>query len=155
MSKSTCQDTVQDIDFLPFFLSFFQFSSPSEHLLRRISRRGCRETARTLTPLLATQVARVWFPVPARPTFSVEKVALFCNPASGATFSSTANDIIKWIKKKCSSASKGVPHLEVWVRLGRGIPHVKGHNSVLQLSYSKKLMRYIKKKQKVWFGIGF
>jgi hypothetical protein len=36
-----------------------------------------------LTTLLATQVARVQFPVPARPTFRVEKMALFCNPASG------------------------------------------------------------------------
>jgi hypothetical protein len=32
----------------------------------------------------AMQVARVQFPVPARPMFSVEKVALFCNPPSGA-----------------------------------------------------------------------
>jgi hypothetical protein len=27
------------------------------------------------------------------------KVALFCNPASGGTFSSTAIEIIKWVKK--------------------------------------------------------
>jgi hypothetical protein len=33
--------------------------------------------AERLATLLATQVARVRFPVPARPTFSVEKVALF------------------------------------------------------------------------------
>jgi hypothetical protein len=51
-----------------------------------------------LVPLLATQVAWVWFPVPARPTFRVEKVSLFCNPASGGTFSSTAIEIIKWGK---------------------------------------------------------
>jgi hypothetical protein len=37
--------------------------------------------AERLVPLLATQVAWVRFPVPARPTFSVEKVSLFCNPA--------------------------------------------------------------------------
>jgi hypothetical protein len=43
---------------------------------------------------LATQVARVQFPVPARPTISVEKVALFCNPVSEGTFSSTAIEII-------------------------------------------------------------
>jgi hypothetical protein len=43
-------------------------------------------------------VARVRFPVLARPTFSVEKVALFCNPSSGGTFSSTAIEIIKWVK---------------------------------------------------------
>jgi hypothetical protein len=45
---------------------------------------------------LATQVARVRFPVPAKPTFRVGKVALFCNPASGGRFSSTAIEIIKW-----------------------------------------------------------
>jgi hypothetical protein len=27
------------------------------------------------------------------------KVALFCNPASGGTLSSTAIEIIKWVKK--------------------------------------------------------
>jgi hypothetical protein len=52
--------------------------------------------AERLATLLATQVARVQFPVPARPTFRVEKVALFCNPALGGTFSSTAIEIIKW-----------------------------------------------------------
>jgi hypothetical protein len=31
------------------------------------------------------------------PTFRVEKMALFCNPASGGTFSSTAIEIIKWV----------------------------------------------------------
>jgi hypothetical protein len=31
--------------------------------------------------------------------FRVGKVALFCNPASGGTFSSTAIEIIKWVKK--------------------------------------------------------
>jgi hypothetical protein len=50
--------------------------------------------AERLVPLLATQVAPVRFPVPVRPTFSVEKVALFCNPASGGTFSSTAIEIM-------------------------------------------------------------
>jgi hypothetical protein len=49
-------------------------------------------------PLLATQVARIRLPVPARPMFSVEKVALFCNPASGGTFSSTAIEIINRLK---------------------------------------------------------
>jgi hypothetical protein len=28
----------------------------------------------------------------------MEKVALFCNPAAGGTFSSTAIEIIKWVK---------------------------------------------------------
>jgi hypothetical protein len=40
--------------------------------------------AEWMVPLLATQVTRVRFPVPARPTFRVKKVALFCNPASVA-----------------------------------------------------------------------
>jgi hypothetical protein len=39
--------------------------------------------AERLVPLLATQVARVRFPGGDRPTFRVEKVALFSNPASG------------------------------------------------------------------------
>jgi hypothetical protein len=55
--------------------------------------------AERLVPLLATQRAGVRFPVPARPSFSVEKVALFFNPASGSTLSSTTIEIIKWIKK--------------------------------------------------------
>jgi hypothetical protein len=49
--------------------------------------------------LLATQLARVRFPVSARPTFRVEKVALICKPASGGKFSRTAIEIIKWVKK--------------------------------------------------------
>jgi hypothetical protein len=55
--------------------------------------------AERLATLLATQVARVQLLVPARPTFRVEKVALFCNTAPGGTFSSTAIEIIKWVKK--------------------------------------------------------
>jgi hypothetical protein len=43
----------------------------------------------------------------------VEKVALFCNPASGGTFSSTSIEIIKWVKK-LAVAQEGVPHLEAW-----------------------------------------
>jgi hypothetical protein len=54
--------------------------------------------AERLVPLLATQVARVQFLVPARPTFRVEKVVFFCNPASGGTFSSTVIETIKWVK---------------------------------------------------------
>jgi hypothetical protein len=53
--------------------------------------------AERLVPLLATKVARVQFPILARPTFRVEKVVLFCNPASRSTFSSTAIEIIKWV----------------------------------------------------------
>jgi hypothetical protein len=46
-----------------------------------------------LVPLLATQVARVRFPVPARSMIRVEKVSLFCNPALEAR--SQAIKIIK------------------------------------------------------------
>jgi hypothetical protein len=54
--------------------------------------------AERLVPLLATQGARVRFPVPPRPRFRVEKVALSCNPAPEGTFSSTAIEIIKWVE---------------------------------------------------------
>jgi hypothetical protein len=40
----------------------------------------------------------------------VEKVALFCNPASGGTFSSTAIEIIKWIIKFAVAQAK-VSHI--------------------------------------------
>jgi hypothetical protein len=65
-------------------------------------------------PLLATPVARVRFPVPARPIFRVEKVALFCNSASGNTFSSTVIEIISWVKKIAVAQAKVFPHLEAW-----------------------------------------
>jgi hypothetical protein len=55
--------------------------------------------AEQLVPLLALQVARVRFLVPARPMFRAEKSALFCNPASVGTFSSTAIEIIKCVEK--------------------------------------------------------
>jgi hypothetical protein len=54
--------------------------------------------AERLVSLLATQTSRVRFTVPARPMFRVEKVALFCDPASEGTFSSTAIEIIKRVK---------------------------------------------------------
>jgi hypothetical protein len=38
--------------------------------------------------------------------FRVEKVALFCNPTSRGTFSSTAIEIIKWIKKIAVAQAK-------------------------------------------------
>jgi hypothetical protein len=50
--------------------------------------------AERLETLPAMQVARVCFPVPARPTFSVEK--LFFS-VTLLTFSSTAIEIIKWV----------------------------------------------------------
>jgi hypothetical protein len=37
-------------------------------------------------------------------------VALFCNPASGDTFSSTAIEIIKWVKKIAVEQAK-VTHI--------------------------------------------
>jgi hypothetical protein len=40
----------------------------------------------------------------------VEKVTLFCNPASGGTFSSTAIEIIKWVKKIAVAQAK-VSHI--------------------------------------------
>jgi hypothetical protein len=41
--------------------------------------------AERLVPLPATLLARVWSPVPDRPMIIVEKLALFCIPASGGT----------------------------------------------------------------------
>jgi hypothetical protein len=64
--------------------------------------------------MLATQVARVQSLVPAKPTISVEKLALFCNPAKGGMFSSTAIEIIKWVKKMAVAQAKVFPHLEAW-----------------------------------------
>jgi hypothetical protein len=66
--------------------------------------------AQRLVPLLATQVTQVRFLVPASPTFRVEKQALFCNPASGGTFSCTAIEIIKWVQKIAAAQAK-VSHI--------------------------------------------
>jgi hypothetical protein len=40
----------------------------------------------------------------------VEKVSLSCNPASGGTFSSTAIEIIEWVKK-IAVAQANVSHI--------------------------------------------
>jgi hypothetical protein len=64
-----------------------------------------------LVPLLAAQVARVQFPVSARPAFSVEKASLFCNHASAGTFSSAAIEITKWVIF-FAVAQANVSHLE-------------------------------------------
>jgi hypothetical protein len=53
--------------------------------------------AERLETLPAMQVAWVQFPVPARPTFSVEKLLFYVTLLRG-TFSSTAIEIIKWVK---------------------------------------------------------
>jgi hypothetical protein len=81
--------------------------------------------AERLVPLLATQVA--WVRFPDRPTFRVVKVALFCNPASEGTFSSTAIEIIKWVKKFAVAQAKVLPHLEAWeYRIQRQLKLVNG-----------------------------
>jgi small nuclear ribonucleoprotein (snRNP)-like protein len=49
---------------------------------------------------------KAWWMAERRPTFSVEKVALFCNPASGGTFSSIAIEIIKWFCKIAVAQAK-------------------------------------------------
>jgi hypothetical protein len=60
--------------------------------------------------------------------FRVKKDALFSNPASGGTFSSTAIEIIKWVnffavaKQRCPTYS------------GLGIPHSKNGLSLLMVS---------------------
>jgi hypothetical protein len=71
--------------------------------------------AERLVPLLATQVARirVRFLVPARDTFRVEKVSLFCNPVSGGMFSSTAIEIIFGLKKIADSKLNKLPELRL------------------------------------------
>jgi hypothetical protein len=102
--------------------------------------------AELIVPLLATQVARARFPVPDRLMFRVEKVALFYLPVSGGTFSSAAIEIIKWGKFFAVAQAK-VSHLEAWVCIGRGIPHVKGHNCVLWLVIPKN--KCVKKKSSV------
>jgi hypothetical protein len=53
--------------------------------------------AERLESLPAMQVARARFLVPARPTYSVEKL-LFSVTLLRDTFSSTAIEIIKWVK---------------------------------------------------------
>jgi hypothetical protein len=41
----------------------------------------------------------------------MEKVALFCNPASGGTFSSSVIEIIKWVLKKIEVVQAKVSHI--------------------------------------------
>jgi hypothetical protein len=93
--------------------------------------------AERLLPLPASQVARVKSPDLARPTISVEKLAFFCNPVPGGHVASTAIALYSYIKKSVAKA-KVFPHLESWVRIGSGIPHVKGHNSLLRRRNSKE-----------------
>jgi hypothetical protein len=64
-----------------YYLSFStkQMFNSLNLRIHAINKKAWLMTERLAT-LLATQVARVRFPVPARPTFRVEKVPLFCNP---------------------------------------------------------------------------
>jgi hypothetical protein len=69
--------------------------------------------AERLATLPATQVARVRSLVPAGPTISVEKGALFCHPASGAR--SQALKLRLYVGSKFAVAKAMVfPHLEAW-----------------------------------------
>jgi hypothetical protein len=65
--------------------------------------------AERLLTLPAKQVAWVRFPVPARPTFRVEKL-LFSVTLLRGTFSSTAIEIIKWVEKIAVAQAK-VTHI--------------------------------------------
>jgi hypothetical protein len=56
------------------------------------------------------------------------KVAFFCNPASGGTFSSTAIEIIKWAQKIAVAQAKRCP-----TSSGLGIPHSKNSLTLLMV----------------------
>jgi hypothetical protein len=60
--------------------------------------------------LPAKQVAWVQFPVPSRPSFSVEKWLFSVTLHQGGTFSSTAIEIIKWVEKIAVAQAK-VTHI--------------------------------------------
>jgi hypothetical protein len=63
---------------------------------------------------------------------NVEKLALFCNPASGGTLQAFLIALYRKIKIYIAVAkAKVFPHLEAWVRMGRGIPHAKDFVSSL------------------------
>jgi hypothetical protein len=66
--------------------------------------------AERLVTLAAKQVVWVRFPVPVY----CGKVALFCNPASGGTFLSTAIEIIKWVEKFAVAQAKVTHILRPW-----------------------------------------
>jgi hypothetical protein len=70
--------------------------------------------AEWLAHMLATQVAWVRSSVLANPTISVKKLALFCNPAPGGTFSSTAIEIINWLKFSVAKANVSLALVHVW-----------------------------------------
>jgi hypothetical protein len=68
--------------------------------------------------LRSAKAARVQSLVPARPTVSVEKYALFCNPASGGT-SQALQLLYSWLNKIAAAKAKVFPHLEAWVRMSK------------------------------------
>jgi hypothetical protein len=63
--------------------------------------------AERLVTLLATQVARVQYPVPARPTFSVEKWLFSVTMRQGARSQALPFEIIKWVKKFAVAKIRG------------------------------------------------
>jgi hypothetical protein len=69
----------------------------------------------------------------------VEKVSLFCNPASGTRSQALTIDNIQGRLKICTRKSKVVPAScgEARVRVGHGIPHSKYSLSFLMVQYSK------------------
>jgi hypothetical protein len=69
-------------------------------------------------------------------------VALFCNPASGCTFSSTAIEIIKWVKKIAVAQAK-VTHI---LRPGKALE--KTPKGVILPSLCKILQNASRKKPK-------
>jgi hypothetical protein len=73
--------------------------------------------AERLATLPAKQVAWVRFPVPARPTFSVEKWLYSVTLRQGVRSRALQLRLLNGLKN-CSSASKGVPHLEAWEDVG-------------------------------------
>jgi hypothetical protein len=68
--------------------------------------------AERLATLPAMQHAVAWirFPVPVRPTFSVENLHISATLRHGGTFLSTAIEIIKWAKKIAVAQAK-VSHI--------------------------------------------
>jgi hypothetical protein len=113
--------------------------------------------AERLATLPATQVARVRFPVPARSTFRVEKVALFCNPASGGTFSSTAIEIIKWVKNiavaqaKVSHISPTYEHLPLPINFGLRL-HLKRNHSSQSFQHAEYLNHLGEAEGRIYFA---
>jgi hypothetical protein len=116
-----------------------------------------------LVPLPATQVARVGFLVPARPMISEEKLALFCNPASGGrlqalqlhcivgfvvcgdfgggwTVGADPCQVPSLTLKSKQTKARVFPHFAVWVCVELWIRHGKVFLSLSLLTYSKKKM---------------